>query len=144
MATSLDFARELIAAADRDLVILAKGIPDPEISIEVLGFHCQQAVEKYLKAALAIHQVEFHKIHDIKTLTDLARSAGMEVPSSEPLEALTPFAVEFRYQTLPQGESPVAREKMTELAQEVRKWANQQVLKAQAAAQDDAGSHQEP
>ena len=34
--------------------------------------------------------------------------------------------------------------KMTSFAREVAKQANQQVLKAQAAPQDDAGSHQEP
>lgn len=133
MATSLDFARELIAAADRDLVVLRKGVPDREMPVEVLGFHCEQAVEKCIKAVLAIHQVEFRKIHDIRTLTDLARDAGRVVPLYEQLEALTPFAVEFRYQGLAQGKSPVEREEMMRLAGEVRKWANEQVAAAQAA-----------
>ena len=133
MATSLDFAGELIAAADRDLVVLRKGVPDPEIPIEVLGFHCQQAVEKCIKAVLAIHQVEFRKIHDIRTLTDLASDAGAVVPQGEQLEALTPFAVEFRYQRLAQGKSPVEREQMVLLAGEVRIWANEQVAAARAA-----------
>ena len=105
MATSLDFARALIAAADRDLVVLRKGVPDPEMPIEALGFHCQQAVEKCIKAVLAMHEIEFRKIHDIRTLTDLARDAGLLVPRGEQLEALTPFAVEFRYQPLAQGTS---------------------------------------
>lgn len=106
MATSLDFARELIASADRDLVILEKCVPDPEIATEVRGFHCQQAVEKYIKAVLAVRQIEFRKIHDIKTLTDLAKDAGLDVPLAEQLEALTPFAVAFRYQALGSDQRP--------------------------------------
>ena len=133
MATSLDFASELIAAADRDLVVVRKGVVDREIPIEALGFHCQQAVEKCIKAVLAIHQVEFRKIHDIRTLTDLAKDAGALVPLAEQLEALTPFAVEFRYQRLAQGKSPVEREKMVLLSREVRKWAHEQVAAAHAA-----------
>jgi HEPN domain-containing protein len=123
MATSLDLARELVAAAARDLVILTKGVPDPEIAVEVLGFHCHQAVEKCIKAVLAVRQVEFRRIHDIKTLVDLAQDAGIDVPSSESLEALTPFAVEFRYRALPQGKSPVERASMPALAREVYEWA---------------------
>ena len=123
MATSLDLARELVAAAARDLIVVTKGVPDAEIPIEVLGFHCHQAVEKCIKAVLAMRQVEFRKIHDIKTLVDLARDGGLEVPSAEQLEALTPFAVEFRYRALPQDSSPVERDRMPALARAVYEWA---------------------
>jgi HEPN domain-containing protein len=144
MATRLDFAGELLAAAQRDLVVLKKGVPDSEIPIEVLGFHCQQAVEKCLKAVLAIHEVEFRKIHDIRTLTDFASDAGLVVPLGEQLDALAPFAVEFRYRGLAQGGSPVMREKMVPLAEEVHKWASEQLGAARTAAEvkpdDRAGS----
>ena len=53
MASNLDFARELAAAADRDLLVLRKLAPDRDVAIEKLGFECRQAVEKYLKAILA-------------------------------------------------------------------------------------------
>lgn len=144
MATSLDFARELAAAADRDLVLLRKNIADPEIPIEVLGFHCQQAVEKSIKSVLAIHEIEFRKIHDIKTLVDLAENAHLALPEGEPLEALTPFAVEFRYHTIPQGSSPVTREEMIELSRKVRQWAEIQMLEAQAKAQHEPEERSAP
>lgn len=35
---------------------------------EIAAFHCQQAVEKYLKALLVRYQVEFPKTHDIRKL----------------------------------------------------------------------------
>ena len=47
MAASLDFARELIAAGDRDLAILGKNISDPEIATEVLGFHSTKSPRAY-------------------------------------------------------------------------------------------------
>lgn len=134
MATSLDLARELVAAAARDLVILTKGVPDAEIPVEALGFHCHQAVEKCIKAVLAIQQIEYRKIHDIKTLVDLARDAGVEVPSGEQLEALTPFAVEFRYRALPQGKSPVERGRMPALARAVYDWAQARILAGESGS----------
>jgi len=135
MATSLDLARELAAAAARDLVILTKGVPDAEIAVEALGFHCHQAVEKCIKAVLAIQQVEYRKIHDIKTLLDLGRDAGVEMPSSDQLEALTPFAVEFRYRALPQGKSPVERDRMPALARAVYDWAQARILAEESGSE---------
>ena len=34
-------------------------------------FHCQQCVEKYIKAMLVLHEVEFPRIHDIGELIRL-------------------------------------------------------------------------
>jgi HEPN domain-containing protein len=31
---------------------------------EIIAFHCQQAAEKYLKALLVRHQIEFPKTHE--------------------------------------------------------------------------------
>ena len=38
------------------------------------AFHCQQSVEKYLKAYLVRHQIEFRKTHDLDELLKLAKS----------------------------------------------------------------------
>jgi HEPN domain-containing protein len=34
---------------------------------EIVAFHCQQAVEKFLKALLVRRQIEFPKTHDISS-----------------------------------------------------------------------------
>jgi len=134
MATNLDFARELAAAADRDLLVLSKLAPDPDMPIEKVGFESQQAVEKYLKAVLAAYDIEFHRVHDIKTLVDAASDAGLTVPNGEGLEALTPFAVEFRYHALSLGSSTIRRENMTELVETVRDWARKLIDEVAATA----------
>jgi HEPN domain-containing protein len=65
---------------------------------EATAFHAQQAVEKYLKAFLTWHQVEFPKTHDIKRLLKLAsaRDPSLTEELSEAAD-LTAYAVEYRY-----------------------------------------------
>jgi HEPN domain-containing protein len=55
-AADLDVAEELCTQGDRFR--------------EIIAFHCQQAAEKYLKAFLVRHQIEFPKTHDIAKLLD--------------------------------------------------------------------------
>jgi len=65
---------------------------------ELVVFHAQQAVEKYLKALLVLHQIEFPKTHDIEKLLRLLDTVQPEIV--EPLldaKWLTPFGVEVRY-----------------------------------------------
>jgi len=51
------------------------------IPLEVIGFHCQQAVEKYLKAYLVARGVEPEKTHD---LVELISFAPRTTPNSQP------------------------------------------------------------
>jgi HEPN domain-containing protein len=65
---------------------------------EIVAFHCQQAAEKYLKALLVRHQIEFPKTHDITKLLD--RVATVDAGLADSLrhaDILTPFGVEVRY-----------------------------------------------
>jgi HEPN domain-containing protein len=71
---------------------------DPESYAEATAFHAQQAVEKYLKAFLTWHQVEFPKTHDIKRLLQLASARDPSLTEELPDAAdLTAYAVEYRY-----------------------------------------------
>jgi HEPN domain-containing protein len=86
-----------------------------------VGFHAQQAAEKYLKAFLVGHQVEFPKTHDIEDL--LQRVSRVARPLADALAAvaaLTPYAADVRYP----GEvpDPTAEQARTalRLAQQVR------------------------
>jgi len=64
----------------------------------VAAFHCQQAVEKSLKAFLTAHRVEFLYRHDLGYLLDLCRDVDPECAALESqIEGLTPYAVEMRY-----------------------------------------------
>lgn len=77
---------------------------------DIVAFHAQQAVEKYLKALLTRHQIEFPKTHEIRRLLELL--GPVEQGLAEALQDakwLEPFGVEIRYpsdrpETLPGDE----------------------------------------
>jgi len=68
--------------------------------LDTAVYHCQQAVEKALKAFLTYHNIEFEKTHD---LIELVEACGAVEPAFESwrwiAEELTPYAVQFRYPT---------------------------------------------
>ena len=65
---------------------------------EGAAFHSQQAAEKYLKAFLVWHQVEFPKTHDIQVLLRLAGNVDEKIPEIlEETVVLTPYGVDYRY-----------------------------------------------
>ncbi|MDI7267301.1 MAG: HEPN domain-containing protein [Myxococcota bacterium] len=95
-----DFVRQWLRKAEADLGaadLLARH--DPYLT-DVVCFHAQQAAEKYLKAVLVHHQVEFRKIHDIAQLLDLV--AAVDPPGAASMRdagKLSAYAVQVRYPT---------------------------------------------
>ncbi len=88
---------------------------------DIVAFHAQQAVEKYLKALLTRHQVEFPKTHELERLVELVASVEPEVAlAGADAIWLSRFGVEIRYpgdrpETLPGDE-----DRFLELAKTVR------------------------
>lgn len=61
-------------------------------------FHCQQAVEKALKALLVWHQRPFPKTHNLAVLREECARVDPELAAKlHPAVSLTPHAVAFRY-----------------------------------------------
>ena len=93
--------REWIEKAEADLEAAERLAPDVVRSTrlrEVVGFHCQQTVEKYLKALLTFYQVEFPKTHEIKRLLALVSGANPEEADAlSGAKWLGPFGVDVRY-----------------------------------------------
>lgn len=69
-----------------------------EVGDSIIGFHAHAAVEKSLRVALVLTDVELPLTHDIDFLVQLVREASVDLPTSL-LDTgwLTPWAVEFRY-----------------------------------------------
>ena len=65
---------------------------------DVVGFHCQQCIEKYLKALLVLRKIDFPKTHDLIELLEIAlqKEPLFEAFRSD-LRILNPFSVQFRY-----------------------------------------------
>jgi len=61
-------------------------------------FHCQQSVEKYLKARLEEAGINFPKTHDLIKLLGLAVAVEPQWVAIHPLVAtLNPYAIGYRY-----------------------------------------------
>lgn len=67
-------------------------------SRDIVCFHLQQCVEKYLKARLEEAGVAFPRTHDLERLLDLALAVEPTWASVRPaVAAITDYAVEVRY-----------------------------------------------
>jgi HEPN domain-containing protein len=93
-----DRPRELLALAEKDYkaaLILARA-DDPQT--DAAGFHLQQAVEKALKAWLALRGIDYPKTHDLNPLLGLLEDQDENIEPFWTLLELNPFAVQFRYE----------------------------------------------
>jgi HEPN domain-containing protein len=93
-----ELVRQWFAKAELDYCAAERLVKDPEPLREIIAFHCQQAVEKYLKALLVSLQIEFPKTHDLEELLELLAPVRSEVAAMlEGIEVLSPFGVKIRY-----------------------------------------------
>jgi HEPN domain-containing protein len=87
-----------LAKADQDLAVAEQlaQLTDPYWDIVV--FHAQQAVEKYLKALLIRHGSRPPKIHDLGKLLDIAQEHAPQLAVfRDDCNFLSPLAVVSRY-----------------------------------------------
>jgi HEPN domain-containing protein len=107
--------------------VARKLAPDRDIDDEAIGFHAQQAIEKWLKAVMALHGLEEARIHDLGRLLEILSSGGIALPPSvDRLDDLSIYAVPLRYADLLDAES-LDREATITLIDEVGTWAAGQV-----------------
>ncbi len=121
---SRELAELLLRKARQDEFTLEKLIPDPASPDEVIGFHAQQAVEKMLKAVLALASIQYRRTHDLVELLDLLRESNISFPAQlDEVRHLTPFAAAFRYGELPeQPQRPFNRSWALDCVRKVRTW----------------------
>lgn len=97
MKAHLEHARALWQKASNDLVAARATLATGQ-AFDTVCFHAQQAVEKCLKAVLALHDVEYPRRHDMAELMELVEPLAPEIGSyRDRIINLAPFAVEIRY-----------------------------------------------
>jgi len=93
-----EFTREWVRKAESDFKTAAHLLKSSPDLAEGTSFHSQQAAEKYLKAFLVWHQIEFPKTHDIEALLRLAGKVDDKIPEIlGDTVILTPYGVDYRY-----------------------------------------------
>ena len=90
--------RQWLARANADWGTVEVLAAHPGSPRESIAFHCQQYVEKLLKAFLTKHGIETPRTHDIRRLVQLASSAVPELLGlADSADLLTEYAVAMRY-----------------------------------------------
>src|SRR5919108_1896932 len=110
-----DFVQQWLDKAHKDLqaatILFNSDIED----YDNVGFHAQQAAEKFIKALLVRYQIEFPKTHSITVLRQLIAQVDQALAERLALaDALTPYGVEFRY---PGDFAPLSHDQGTQALQ---------------------------
>lgn len=98
MNVSINEVSDWIEKADHDLgsaKIIFLHLPD---YFDTIAFHCQQAVEKYVKAVLVYYNIDFQRSHDLVYLLDLlTRKIDIDEVTFRKAFTLNNFSVQIRY-----------------------------------------------
>ena len=89
---------------------------------DIVCFHVQQCVEKYLKAMLVLNAIEFPRTHQISLLLALVPAQVRPVLTPQEQDRLTEYAVTTRY---PGDYDPISREEARQAVQTARRLRNQ-------------------
>jgi len=107
--------------ADEDLGLANYAMKMPgSRPYRLIAYHAQQCAEKYLKAYLVYHDIDFPYTHDIQKLLNLCGS-HIWIEKIKAAEELTPYAISARY---PGMDEPVTKEEAThavDLASKMKK-----------------------
>ncbi len=116
-----DLVLQWLNIADEDYNVALHLFSSKTNYLNTMCYHAQQAAEKYLKAFLTHHQVEFRKTHDLGELLDLVATVNPQIADFlNQLTELNPYSVEYRYPGETQRVSIQEVEVALKLAEKVR------------------------
>ncbi len=94
-----DYVIRWFKKAENDLKVAKTLLQTEDSPTDIIGFHCQQAIEKYFKGYLTFKGQTAKKTHDIIALLNICKTfdTGFDKFDEEKLAELNFFAVEIRY-----------------------------------------------
>lgn len=120
-------SRILLQKAEEDATAVREFAANREIADSIIGFHAQQAVEKWLKAIIAARGARHEPTHDIDRLLERLEVTGVDLSlDRDRLPELTQYAVPLRYDELLDAES-LERGALVVLVDEVAEWVKVQL-----------------
>ena len=93
---TIDFIKQWLTKANEDLFVVERLTDNEIIATSSVCFHCQQAVEKFLKAFLIANGVDIKKTHNIEYLLSECSDIDKDFADIDPKE-LSEFGVDARY-----------------------------------------------
>ena len=91
--------REWVRKAEDDFKVASQILRRrKDVVPDAASFHCQQCVEKYLKARLLEAGIAFARTHDLRRLlTSCAQVEPLWSSYTKALDRMSNYAVDFRY-----------------------------------------------
>jgi HEPN domain-containing protein len=92
-----DYISNWLFRANEDIAVINNLIEaGAEFYTSTICFHAQQASEKFLKAFLAYHDIDFPRTHDVDFLLKECRKIGRDAFNID-VKSITDFGVSVRY-----------------------------------------------
>jgi HEPN domain-containing protein len=84
---------------DRDFALVQDMLPNQATYPDLICYHCQQAVEKYLKSLIVQKSLPLKRTRDLEELLDILATSGMSILEEDYDNALkiNDYAVLTRY-----------------------------------------------
>jgi HEPN domain-containing protein len=125
--------RQWVQKAENDLKNAAHTLKlGQDCPTDTVCFHAQQCIEKYIKALLVWHSIEFSRIHHISALIALLPVHFRPDLTPEEQERLTDYAVSTRYpgdyEAIPLAEARQAVQIARRVRRQIRKWLPKESL----------------
>ena len=94
-----DVVRRWLKKAENDLKVVEYLLEAEDSPLDIVCFHCQQAVEKFLKAYLTWVDIRVKKTHDLENILNLCIEEENEFKDldKDKISQLTLYAVTVRY-----------------------------------------------
>lgn len=87
-----------ISHAEEDLRLAQHGLKlKSSCPYRLIAYHAQQCAEKYIKAFLVYHKIDFPYTHNISRLLELCAEKADWTEKIKEAEELAPFAITTRY-----------------------------------------------
>jgi HEPN domain-containing protein len=122
-----NIAAVLARKAEEDAIAVREFAGNDRVADSLIGFHAQQAVEKWLKAVIAAGGSTFERTHDLDRLIEKIQSTGNDLPfDPDDVIALTHYAVPFRHDDMLDSQS-LDRDKTIAVIDQIGNWARAQI-----------------
>jgi HEPN domain-containing protein len=91
--------KQWLDKAEMDLAVINILQKSKSAPTSATAFHCQQAIEKYLKGFLGFNDVAFAKTHDLNILLELClqKDAAFKILNRDYIADIKTYAVNTRY-----------------------------------------------
>jgi HEPN domain-containing protein len=122
MKTKKELTGEWLKKGERDLLTATHELSFGKDAVtESACFHCQQAVEKFIKGYMVFLDIEVTKTHEIGELITKCQGKDVEIAKfKEKADNLTDYAVEIRYPEAPEAPALEEAQEALKVAESIK------------------------